>query len=205
MKLRSAAVLCALMSVAALPANAATVTDLVTFSATSFSGGPAPSYTGGTAPVDPVTGSFTITFDPTQTYLDSTTGITIGSLNISLGSTLSFDYSPSSYSAGGTTFAAGELVVGGASNGACCVTLESGNTDFYLQILNFASDPTFNQLGYVTADGSYFFSAIGASGGSVSVTPVSPTPLPAALPLFASGLGALGFLGWRRKRRAEAA
>ena len=31
------------------------------------------------------------------------------------------------------------------------------------------------------------------------------TPLPAALPLFAGGLGALGLLGWRRKRRAQAA
>ena len=31
------------------------------------------------------------------------------------------------------------------------------------------------------------------------------TPLPAALPLFASGLGALGLLGWRRKRKAQAA
>ena len=30
------------------------------------------------------------------------------------------------------------------------------------------------------------------------------TPLPAALPLFASGLGALGLLGWRRKRKATA-
>jgi hypothetical protein len=29
----------------------------------------------------------------------------------------------------------------------------------------------------------------------------STTPLPAALPLFASGLGALGLLGWRRKRK----
>jgi hypothetical protein len=28
------------------------------------------------------------------------------------------------------------------------------------------------------------------------------TPLPAALPLFATGLGALGLLGWRRKRKA---
>ena len=28
----------------------------------------------------------------------------------------------------------------------------------------------------------------------------SPTPLPAAFPLFATGLGGLGFLGWRRKR-----
>jgi len=28
------------------------------------------------------------------------------------------------------------------------------------------------------------------------------TPLPAALPLFATGLGALGLLGWKRRRRA---
>ena len=30
------------------------------------------------------------------------------------------------------------------------------------------------------------------------------TPLPATLPLLASGLGALGMLGWRRKRKAQA-
>jgi hypothetical protein len=30
------------------------------------------------------------------------------------------------------------------------------------------------------------------------------TPIPAALPLFATGLGALGLLGWRRKRKAQA-
>jgi len=29
----------------------------------------------------------------------------------------------------------------------------------------------------------------------------SATPLPAALPLFATGLGALGLFGWRRKRK----
>ena len=31
------------------------------------------------------------------------------------------------------------------------------------------------------------------------------TPVPAALPLFATGLGALGLLGWRRKRKNAAA
>jgi hypothetical protein len=31
----------------------------------------------------------------------------------------------------------------------------------------------------------------------------SAVPLPAALPLFATGLGGLGLLGWRRKRRAR--
>jgi hypothetical protein len=39
---------------------------------------------------------------------------------------------------------------------------------------------------------------------SGSLTP-TPTPLPAALPLFATGLGALGLLGWRRKRKARTA
>ncbi len=39
---------------------------------------------------------------------------------------------------------------------------------------------------------------------SASVS-ASPVPVPAALPLLASGLGALGFIGWRRKRKAAAA
>ena len=33
---------------------------------------------------------------------------------------------------------------------------------------------------------------------------LAETPLPAALPLFATGLGALGLLGWRRKKKAAA-
>jgi hypothetical protein len=32
----------------------------------------------------------------------------------------------------------------------------------------------------------------------------NPTPIPAALPLFATGLGAFGLLGWRRKRKGAA-
>jgi hypothetical protein len=34
--------------------------------------------------------------------------------------------------------------------------------------------------------------------------PVAATPLPAALPLFATGIGGLGLLGWRRKRKVRA-
>jgi hypothetical protein len=34
---------------------------------------------------------------------------------------------------------------------------------------------------------------------------VSQTPIPAALPLFVSGLGALGLIGWRRKKKAALA
>ena len=35
--------------------------------------------------------------------------------------------------------------------------------------------------------------------------PPAAVPLPAALPLFATGLGVLGLLGWRRKRRSALA
>jgi hypothetical protein len=34
---------------------------------------------------------------------------------------------------------------------------------------------------------------------------IAATPIPAALPLFASALGGLGFVGWRRKKAAAAA
>jgi hypothetical protein len=33
----------------------------------------------------------------------------------------------------------------------------------------------------------------------------SEVPIPAALPLFATGIGAIGLLGWRRKQKARAA
>ena len=41
-------------------------------------------------------------------------------------------------------------------------------------------------------------------GGEIRGFLAAQTPLPAALPLFATGLGALGLLGWRRKRKAAA-
>lgn len=37
--------------------------------------------------------------------------------------------------------------------------------------------------------------------GDFSVSAVAPVPIPAALPLLAAGLGAMGFMGWRKKRK----
>jgi hypothetical protein len=50
------------------------------------------------------------------------------------------------------------------------------------------------------------FSTSDAIISSYAWTLVTPTavPLPGALPLFATGLGALGLLGWRRKKKAAA-
>jgi len=42
------------------------------------------------------------------------------------------------------------------------------------------------------------------NSGTFEVT-IAETPLPATLPLFASGLGALGLLGWHRKKKAALA
>jgi hypothetical protein len=62
---------------------------------------------------------------------------------------------------------------------------------------------------YLSADASTLFINWEGAGGEVGDTitvdfsvgdPVA-TPLPPTLPLFASGLGALGLLGWRRKRK----
>jgi hypothetical protein len=44
---------------------------------------------------------------------------------------------------------------------------------------------------------------VGSSNGLPATVP--SVPLPAALPLFATGLGVLGLLGWRRKRKNAAA
>jgi hypothetical protein len=44
---------------------------------------------------------------------------------------------------------------------------------------------------------------MGISSGEVCT--LSPVSLPAALPLFVSGLVGLGLLGWRRKRKAVVA
>jgi hypothetical protein len=58
-------------------------------------------------------------------------------------------------------------------------------------------------------DPYFFIDLPDPSGYSILVTDgvgnaTSATPVPPTLPLFASGLGGLGLLGWRRKRKAAA-
>jgi hypothetical protein len=63
-------------------------------------------------------------------------------------------------------------------------------------------NPTLDSGTFSTAGGDLQF----VSSDSLSFTAsVSSTPLPATLPLLASGLGAMGLLGWHRKRKNAAA
>ncbi len=50
----------------------------------------------------------------------------------------------------------------------------------------------------------WYKTTVGIGEIALTSSELSQTPLPAALPLFATGLGALGLLGWRRKRKQAA-
>ena len=50
--------------------------------------------------------------------------------------------------------------------------------------------------------GAVLLLTMGAGLMVIALPPAHAGPLPGALPLFATGLGALGLLGWRRKRKA---
>jgi hypothetical protein len=82
-------------------------------------------------------------------------------------------------------------------------------TDLTMFALGATAFQGFSPLGGAVGLVTYFGPWPGVfSGGSsdtvLTLTPLA-TPLPGALPLFATGLGALGLLGWRRKRKAQAA
>jgi hypothetical protein len=103
-------------------------------------------------------------------------------------------------------------------NGNPLISL-TGVSDGTPIIYNFTqSVPSFG-FGLFTGNGSfpvdYFYfagcapcSGVGWSGDfkvtyTYDVAAIPEVPLPATLPLFATGLGVLGLLGWRRKRKAS--
>ena len=183
-----AAAVFGLLIVCVSRSNADVMTYDVEFEANSFVVGSGPD----PAPVDPVLGSFQITFDPTLTYVDETSGISLNSLNIALSSALSFSYDPDSDAFGG-----GTLIVGGISSGAGVITFFPSTNDFWLFITDFASAPAFEQLGYTqtsVSNDNLFFTL--NQTGSVNVS--AAVPEPSSVLLFGVLGSALCFI--RRKR-----
>ena len=57
-------------------------------------------------------------------------------------------------------------------------------------------------IGYYTVDGSGSITVCEDCSPTYELTgDITPTPVPATLPLFATGVGALGLFGWRKKRK----
>jgi hypothetical protein len=148
--------------------------------------------TGGTA-----TGSFTL--DLTTSTLSNVNITTSTDSALSLGTTYtsgSFSNSPASFDFGTGFFLEGDefdIALASALTPADLASsnsfaIASGEEDFFF-ILCFE----FNPEG-ICASRS-------VTGGFLDAVPTA-TPLPAALPLFAGGLGAIGLCGWRRKMKA---
>jgi len=75
-------------------------------------------------------------------------------------------------------------------------------------LYGFQQYPTFAQLGYIfrsNVNGAWCVGTQDCSADYGFSHEWTVTPIPPALPLFATGLGALGLLGWRRKRKQVAA
>ncbi len=68
----------------------------------------------------------------------------------------------------------------------------------WVSITGFAS--AFTQVVFSANQNAFEFSNI-----QVSNSAVNPVPVPAALPLFGTGLAIMGLFGWRRKRKATQA
>jgi hypothetical protein len=64
-------------------------------------------------------------------------------------------------------------------------------------------DPGSNTY-FLSNDGPELSTGFYGSIDGIKILPLEITPIPAALPLFTSGLGIFGLLGWRKKRKARA-
>jgi len=131
-----------------------------------------------------------------------------GSFTPTSQSTVDFSHPPNILISGGSfteTFAKGTLF--GTSNGNGTAS-GLGTATFTLDFVFTGGTGQFaGDTGEATVTGTITRTSATTESitGTYTGTLTAATPLPAALPLFATGLGALGLLGWRRKRKNAAA
>jgi hypothetical protein len=185
------------VAVSATPARASTVTDVISFSDKGIyatKGDPAYGYQG----LAVASGSFDITFDPTHLYLTQSISGVISNLTYSVTDPF---FSPSTLMLDSiTSFAfdgAGTLKL---YSDAALGTAIVGSPNITIGINGWAYGPASSVWYSQNSFGDTL-----TTSGSVSIDEVSQTPLPAALPLFVTGLGVMGLFAWCWKRKNKAA
>ena len=100
----------------------------------------------------------------------------------------------------------GQTAAGGKGGSQGGQTTAGGNGSQGDGSGNSGVDPVLTSLTSLSVASTATPSGAGTDQGFTSVgdPAQAATPLPAALPLFAAGIGGLGLLGWRRKRKARA-
>lgn len=107
--------------------------------------------------------------------------------------------------------AASSLVCGDAFVTCTGVTFTPGLDGHDAIQINYDDSGNAQSVFYYFLDGSFAADGVYSqnagdfySNGTLTVSDISPTPLPATFGLMLLGVGALGFLGWCRGRQAAA-
>lgn len=183
----------ALMVLFSGPSFAGVITRQIDFSFTGFvqvGSGPAIP-----PPVNPVIGSFTLTFDPTLGHTNQSAGLVLNNLNLTLGSTAGFTFfQPQDI-----------LILGGLGSGAQVIA--SNTFDFSVRIDHFMTAPIIGSAGYsqggrIYAAGTSFLGTNPIGNLSSTLTVKDPSvqvPEPLTLSLFSVAL--VGAAALRRRRK----
>lgn len=167
------------------PAAAATINYTLEFAATGFSPSAAPN----NPPDTFVSEKFGFSLDNSAD--DAGAASTISPDNIITHGTISFSYNQ----------AIDRLTIFGDLNGS---SLTPGTNDIRLDISTFSTAPVMAFFAFSQVGKAVVWTTSSGLADLQVVPAVATTPVPAALPLFISALGGIGFLGWRRRKTTAA-